>query len=107
MWYARMRQIGRLEQYVMQRCLNLIKRRLYLLNLVTEICDFLKERRSIFTSGLRIANLLRRRISSGLQFLRPNLKTLALRFEPAELRHWKHMATGGEQPRNMSKVPAQ
>jgi hypothetical protein len=102
-----MRQIGCLEQYVVQRGLNLIELSLYLFNLMAKICHFVQERGSIFTSGLRIANLLRRGISTRLQFLRASLKVLALRFQLTEFRHGKHMATGGEQPRNMAKVPTQ
>src|SRR5687768_5438718 len=74
--HAAMRQVGYLQQDVLQRSLYLIQPLVRMLQLIAQMSDLCENRAGIFAPALGIADLLRRGITARLQFLGVSLKIL-------------------------------
>src|SRR6185312_10021228 len=74
--HTAVRQVGNLQQDVLQRSLYLIQPEFRLLQFVAQMGDLCENRAGVFALALGIANLLRRGIAARLQFLGAGLKIL-------------------------------
>ncbi|MCY1542589.1 hypothetical protein D9M68_783450 [compost metagenome] len=94
--YRLMRQVGNVQQQVVQLDLDGIQFALALIQLAAHAIDIRQQRRNVFAALLGLADSLGAAVALGLQLLGPRLHGLALGFQRFETRYIQLKATASE-----------
>src|SRR5207247_4868510 len=105
--YARVREIRHGEQPVAQACLDVGELTFQRAELAADRTDLGHQRRSVFTSALRGADLFGQRVTAGLQLLRSRLDRLAFRLDALEFFGVEDIAAVAQSQSDAGEILAQ